>query len=260
MRKILIAVSSTLFILAINGCVPYEQLVNYKLNTTAADTVAIRNAPAIRIQPDDVLRIKVYGPDETTAAPFNLTPIASGDDFVSIESIQLSGYLVDKSGSIDFPILGTLKLQGLTITEAKDLIMKRLLEHLKDPVVTLRLLNFKVTVSGEVQSPGSFFVINERITLPEALTLAGDLSNYANRNNVLLVREENGVRTSRRIDLQSPNLFQSEFFYLKQNDFVYVEPIKAKTGAVQDQSNKTLPVITAAATLIAVVVSILRTK
>ena len=259
MRKITTAVLSVFVFMAFYGCIPYEKLVSYKVAASnVQDTVTIRNAPDVRIQPGDVLRIKVYGPDERTAAPFNLTPTATGDDYVSVEAIQLSGYLVDKNGAIDFPVLGTLRLKGHTISEAKNMIREKLLMHLKDPVVNVRLLNFQVTVSGEVRNPGSFFVINERITIPEALSLAGDLTDYANRNNVLLVREADGVRSKHRINLQSTTLFQSPVFYLKQNDFLYVEPIKAKTGAVQDQSNKTLPVITAAATLIAVVVSILR--
>lgn len=258
MRTILIAVSSVFLVMSFTSCIPYDKLVNYKVDASYIDSVTIRNAPAIRIQPGDVLRIQVYGPDEATVAPYNLTPTNNSDNFTALEAVQLSGYLVDQQGMIDFPVVGELKLGGLTTTEAKKLVKTRLLEDLKEVVVNLRLLNFQVTVSGEVQRPGSFFVVNERITIPEALTLAGDLTNYADRSNVLIVREDNGVRTFNRVNLQSSNLFQSELFYLKQNDFIYVEPITAKTGAVQDQSNKTLPIITATATLIAVVVSILR--
>lgn len=242
--------------LAFSGCVPYEKLVSYQTGPEVGDSIEIKNSTKIRIQPDDVLRIKVYTADEATAAPFNLTPTSSGDDFVSIESIQLSGYLVGKDGTIDFPVLGTLKVEGMTIAEIKGMVAEKLLTYVKDPVVNVRLLNFRVTVAGEVRNPGSFFVINERITLPEALTLAGDVTNYADRANVLVVREENGIRTFHRVNLQSSALFQSDVFYLKQNDFINVDPIEAKTGAVQDQTNKTLPIVTAAATLIAVVVSI----
>ncbi|MCB0633805.1 MAG: polysaccharide biosynthesis/export family protein [Saprospiraceae bacterium] len=258
MRTILIAVSSVFFMMSFYACIPYDRLVNYKVEASYLDSVAIRNAPDIRIQPGDVLKIQVYGPDETTIKPYNLSPGNGNDNFTSIASVQLSGYLVDQRGVIDFPVIGEMKLGGLTTTEAKNLVKSRLLEDLKDVVVNLRLLNFQVTVSGEVQRPGSFFVVNERITLPEALTQAGDMTNYADRSNVLIVREVNGVRTFNRVNLQSSNLFQSDMFYLKQNDFIYVEPITAKTGAVQDQSNKTLPIITATATLIAVAVSILR--
>lgn len=257
MRNLLIAVSGVYLLMSFYACVPYDRLVNYKVEASYIDSVAIRNAPAIRIQPGDVLKIQVYGPDQQTVAPYNLTPTNLGDNFTTIESVQLSGYLVDQRGMIDFPVIGELKLGGLTTSEAKLLVKTRLLEDLKEVVVNLRLLNFRVTVSGEVLRPGSYFVVNERITIPEALTLAGDLSNYADRSNVLIVREEDGVRTFNRVNLQSSNLFQSDLFYLKQNDFIYVEPITAKTGAVQDQSNKTLPIITATATLIAVVVSIL---
>lgn len=258
MRTTLIILFIVFTLIAINGCLSYDKLVNYRTEGVVADTVMIRNAPQIRIQPDDVLKIKVYGPDELTAAPFNLTPVSADENFVSIESIQLSGYLVDKKGYIDFPVLGAIEVAGLTISEVKDRVREKLMVHLKEVVVNVRLLNFKVTVAGEVKQPGSFFVVNERITIPEALSLAGGLTNYAQSDNVLIVREENGIRTFNRVNLQSTQLFQSDFFYLRQNDFINVDPIKAKIGAVQDQTNKTVPIITAGATLIAVIVSILR--
>lgn len=256
MRPFLFTVLSALFLLLINGCVSYDKLVSYKEDSLLLDSVVIANAPDIRIQPNDVLNIRVYGSDTKTAAPFNLTPEDAGSFYNDVQLVQLSGYLVDKQGMIDFPVLGTLSVSGKTISEVKKMLNEQLKIHLKDPVVNVRLLNFRITVSGEVLNPGSITIINERITIPEAISMAGDLTEYADRSNVLLVREENGIRTFNRINLQSSKLFQSDFFYLKQNDYLYVEPIPAKAGAVQDQTNKTIPIITAAATLIAVVLSI----
>jgi polysaccharide export outer membrane protein len=249
-------VLSTLLLLLFNGCVPYDKLVSYKQDSLPQDSILIENAPEIRIQPNDVLNIQVYSLDTKTAAPFNLTPEDSGRFYNDIQLAQLNGYLVDRHGNIDFPVLGELNVGGKTTTEIKALLKKRLEEHLKEPVVNVRLLNFRITVAGEVLTPGSFNIINERITIPEAISMAGDLTAYADRSNVLVVREEDGNRIFHRVNLLSSNVFQSDIFYLKQNDYVYVEPIAAKTGAVQDQTNKTIPIITAAATLIAVVLSI----
>lgn len=256
MRPFFFTVLSVLFILLTNACVSYDKLVSYKENSLQLDTVVIANAPDIRVQPNDILNIRVYGSDTKTAAPFNLTPVDAGNFYNNVALAQLGGYLVDKQGQIDFPVLGSFNVGGKTISEVKDLLNEKLNVHLKDPVVNVRLLNFRITVSGEVFSPGSFNIINERITIPEAISMAGDLTEYADRSNVLIVREENGIRTFNRINLQSSKLFQSELFYLKQNDYLYIEPIPAKAGAVQDQTNKTIPIITAAATLIAVVLSI----
>lgn len=238
-----------------NGCVSHNQLVNYQGDIPNPQNIKIENPPGIRIQPNDVLSIKVHSTDLETAAPFNLTPLELGDN-VSVETMQLNGYLVDGYGTVDFPVLGNIEIQNLTISEAKEKIKERLKEHLKDPVVNIRILNFTVTVTGEVNSPGSFTVINERISLLDALALAGDLTGHASRSNVLLVRENNGARSLNRIDLLSAAFFNSEFYYLKQNDLIYVEPIRAKTGDVQDQTSKTVPVIGVAATLLAIIVSL----
>ncbi|MEL6276279.1 MAG: polysaccharide biosynthesis/export family protein, partial [Bacteroidota bacterium] len=166
------------------------------------------------------------------------------------------GYLVDGDGNIFFPVIGQVRVIGLSINEVKNLITDQLVRYLKDPVVKVRLLNFKVTVSGEVQREGSFNVFNERISIPEAIARAGGLTDYADRAAILLIREENGQRTTMNIDLLSADIFTSEYFYLKQNDLLYVKPTRAKTGAVNDQTSKTIPLVTAAATLAAVIISI----
>lgn len=247
-----------LFLTVTNGCISYNQLLSYQNDLPDTTRMAIAHLPDIRIQPNDVLSIKVYSTDVETAAPFNLMPVEDGPGVQSLETMQLNGYLVDESGTIDFPVLGTLHLAGNKISEAKALIRDQLKEHLKEPVVHMRLLNFKVTVTGEVQNPGSFTVVNERISLPDALALAGDLTGHANRRNVLLVREKDGYGVFHHIDLQSAEFFYSDFYYLKQNDLIYVEPIRAKTGDVQDQTSKTVPIIGVAATLVAVIIGLVK--
>lgn len=256
MKSFTLLVSVAVILFLCNGCISYDKLTNYQESPAYADSVRITNAPEIRIQPSDVLSIRVFSSDTKSAMPFNITPADVGNNFTSVELIQLSGYLVDKAGTIDFPEIGTMAIAGMTISEVKEFVLEKLKIYLKDPVVNVRLLNFRITIAGEVLNPGSYNILNERVTIPEAISMAGDLTDYADRSNVLIVREENGVRSFHRVNLQTSDLFQSELFYLKQNDYLYIDPINAKAGAIQDQTNKTIPIITAAATLIAVVVSI----
>lgn len=254
---------------SLNGCISHDQLLNYRqglsdpsdssnVKTAYPLVLPVQHIPTIKIQANDVLSIKVYSTDVETAAPFNITPMSEAGNLNTLESIKLSGYLVDKQGVIDFPVLGRLYLDGLSISEAKEEIKEALKKYLKDPVVNIRLLNFTVTVSGEVNNQGSFSVFSERISLPDALALAGGLTDYANRTNLLIVRESNDTQIFNRIDLTSSAVFQSEYYYLKQNDLIYVEPIKAKAGAVPDQTSKTIPIISAAGTLIAIIVALLK--
>ncbi len=242
--------------LLITSCIPHRKLVNYQENYPALPTQGITNLPDIQIQANDVLSIQVFSPDEKTVAPFNVVRDNQGNIF-DTDAIQLDGYLVGGNGAISFPELGEINVKGLRIEEVKELLGQKLSIYLKNPVVVVRLINFKITVSGEVTREGSFNVFNERITLPEAIARAGGLTDYANRESILLVRESEGVRSYERIDLLSADVFTSDYYYLKQNDLIYVEPIRAKTGAINDQTSKTIPIITAAATVIAVIISIL---
>lgn len=241
-----------------SSCVSHQQLVNYQENLPDTTLLAPKKLPNIRIQPNDVLGIKVFSTEMELAAPFNLTSPQQSESFFNIESIQLSGYLVNQEGTISFPVLGTLKLEGLSISEAKDSIVKKLKLHLKDPIVNLRLLNFRVTVSGEVRNPGAFNVVNERVSMLDALALAGDMTDYADRKDVLLVRENAGIQSIVHINLQSASIFQSEYYYLRQNDLIYVKPIKAKSGAIEDQTSKTVPILSAAATVAAVLIALFK--
>jgi len=139
------------------------------------------------------------------------------------------GYLVDKNGNIEFPILGTIHVGGLTKSEAVELIKRKLAPYLKDPIVTIRFMNFRVSVLGEVSRPGSFNLGNERINLLEVLAMAGDLTILGKRENVLVIREnEDGTKSSVRINLTTNDAFKSPFFYMQQNDIVYVEPNRTK--------------------------------
>jgi len=206
-------------------------------------TIAPREAVIV---PDDMLAIIVSGLDPAAVTPFNLPAIATIGAINESTSMgaggrggAMLGYLVDKDGNIEFPVLGTLKVGGLAKSEAIELIRERLEPYLKDPIITIRFMNFRVSVLGEVARPGSFIIGNEKINLLELLAMAGDLTILGKRENVLVIREnENGVKSSVRIDLTTNEAFRSPFFYLQQNDIVYVEPNKTRVmGASYARQN-----------------------
>ena len=182
------------------------------------------------IHRDDLLAIMVNSKSTDAALPFNL-PIANyyvGGD--SYGQQRLLGYLVDIEGEIDFPILGKLHAEGLTRNQLRDLIKEKLIEggYLNDPIVTINFINFKISVQGEVNRAGSFNITGERITLLEALSMAGDLTIHGRRDRVAVIRETKGTRTILFHDLLSVEVFKSPCYYLQQNDIVYVEPNKRR--------------------------------
>lgn len=186
------------------------------------------------IQPDDLLQIIVSAPDLELAIPFNLVSVGMisnpenpGGGGQQIQQL----YLVDKEGNIPFAGLGTVKVGGLTRTQLIEMIKEKLKAYINEPQINFRLANFKVAVEGEVNRPGVFKVATERFTLLEALAQAGDLTVYGRRDNILVIREQNGVKTHARVDLRQADFFQSPYYYLAQNDVVYVEPNKTKINA-----------------------------
>lgn len=205
-----------------------EDLLN---KATVIDTVTLK------IQKDDLLDINVSSPDQELLRPF----LRYGSEYNSTGSIgggSSSGYLVEIDGTINFPLLGKIKVAGLTRRQLIDLIQKRLENEgfIKNPVVTVRFLNFRISILGEVSRPGTYAISSERITLFEALSLAGDLTIHGRRNRVAVIREADGVRTILYHDLRSRDIFQSPDYYLKQNDMVYVEPNRVKAeSSVQNQ-------------------------
>jgi polysaccharide export outer membrane protein len=206
------------------------------------------------IQKNDLLSITVTSPNATASQPFNTT-VAVTTQIVGYTSTQASGYLVDQDGYIDVPMLGRIKASGLTKKELKEKITNLLVDnkYLMQPVVTVRYLNFKVTVLGEVAKPMVINVPDEKINILEALGFAGDMTVYAKRDNVVLIREEGGKRITKRLDLNSGGVLSSPYYYLKTNDIIYVEPNKAKVSA--SGNGKTwLPALLSALSLTAVIV------
>ena len=174
---------------------------------------------------------------------------------------RVLGYLVDANGYIDFPLLGPIKAAGLTRLQLTDLIKDKLVKGdlLKDPIVTVQFLNFKISVIGEVTRPGSFSITGDRVTLLEALSMAGDLTIYGKRDRVAVIREKDGIRTIQYHDLRSSDIFESPYYYLQQNDIVYVEPNKAKSGQSGINQNNSVGVWLSAVSVLASVISLLVT-
>ena len=202
------------------------------------------------IQKSDILSITVSSLNPEATIIFN-TPNQTAGSY----NPQTTGYLVNNDGAILFPILGKLNVAGLTVKQftsdlSTTLVTKKLLI---DPIVNVRIINFKVTVLGEVAKPTVVPVPNEKISMLEAIGMAGDLTLYAQRDNVLLIRIENGKRITRRINLNSPDFLESPFYYLKTNDVVYVEPNKDKVATLK-RSQQLLPIFLSSLSFIAIIV------
>ncbi|MCB9205245.1 MAG: polysaccharide export protein [Flavobacteriales bacterium] len=187
------------------------------------------------IQPGDILSVHVSSLSKEASSFFNVVGESTDEQVANT-------YLVNASGSIEMPLIGTVNVSDRTTEVAKLEIKEKLDKYLVNPTVNLRIRNFKVTVLGEVQEPGVYTIPNEKITLVEALGLAGDLTIFAKRLNVLVIREENGTRKFYKVDLRSKDIFESEFYYLHSNDIVYVEPGKGKIASA-DAWYRILPIV-----------------
>ena len=185
-----------------------------------------------RIKPKDLLTITVNTFDREASLPFNLMyPSNSPNGFSNnVGENIMQKYLVDNDGEIDFPVLGSIKVAGLTKKELEAYLRGRLSVYLKEePLVNVRMVNYKISVIGEVAHPNTYTITNEKVNVLEALALAGDMTIYGKRKNVKLMREgENGERNVYTIDLTDKNLIHSPYFYLQQNDVLYVEPNRTK--------------------------------
>ena len=186
-----------------------------------------------KIMPKDLLIITVNTTDPEAAAPFNLTVQSVINSVRSSNLVQqpsLQQYLVDNEGYIDFPVLGRLTIGGLTRIQAENLIREKLKEYLREvPIVTIRMSNYKISVIGEVARPGTFTVSNEKVNILEALAMAGDLTIWGVRDNVMLIRENGqGKREIFTINLNDASLVTGPFYYLQQNDILYISPNKTK--------------------------------
>lgn len=208
------------------------------------------------IQKSDLLGIVVSSLSPEASAQFNAPSMPTPTTTTGGSSISASvGYLVDQDGNIEFPQLGSIHAAGLTKRQLADNIIKIVLAKrlLTEPKLTISFLNFRVTVLGEVAHPTVIQVANEKISLLEAVGLAGDLTIYAKRDNVMVIREENGVRSVKRLNLNTKELFTSPYYFLRTNDIVYVEPNASKVSSVS-RSTQIFPIVISALSFLIIVV------
>ena len=237
MRKRKSLIILLLLPLLLAGCQSYKKVpyLQDALQEVAAGDTSTADMPLYdaRIMPKDLLTIVVSCPEEPELAiPFNLTvtsPLSKENNYLTNQPV-LQQYLVDNKGDIDFPIIGNIHIGGLTKSEAEELIKDKLQPQFREiPIVTVRMVNYKFSVLGEVGKPNTFTVANEKVNVFEALAMAGDMTIYGKRNNVKLLREdEQGRKETVLLDLKDPGIVSSPYYYLQQNDILYVEPRKSK--------------------------------
>ena len=207
------------------SCANRQELVYFQGNDQETlNTIYEQQIP--KIQVNDILAIGVSAADVRATEPFNQSNVYQTRQ--SQDGTFRTTYTVDQNGFIDFPVLGKVKLAGLTRTQAIDELRNKLAQYIKDPGVNLTFQNFRISVLGEVQKPGSFTLPNERVSILEAISMAGDLTIQGVRKNIMVIREHDGVKETHRIDLTSRDALDSPVYYLAQNDVVYVEPNKTK--------------------------------
>lgn len=241
-----LAVISILFLAA--SCAPVKDIAYFQ-DKALNNPEKIDQFGGIVIQPNDMLSIVISSRKPELATIFNLGGSSSSDG-----AANTLGYIVDNDGNIDFPILGIINVAGMTRSELaakiKDLLLKK--GYLNDAVVTVEFLNFKVSILGEVNSPGTYTVTGDKVTVLQALSMAGDLTIYGKRGNVTVMRELNGERTFYAIDLCSVEMFKSPAYNLQQNDIVYVEPSqeKARQSTIDDKNLKLTSIVVSSGSIL----------
>ena len=243
MKKLLFSIFAVAVLLFSTSCNSYKQ-VPYFQNIDSISLAASQGLYDARIMPKDLLTITVSTLDPNAARPFNLivSNTFAANNSLTTGQGSLQTYLVDNSGNINFPVIGKVAVQGLTKEEIQDLLAEKIKPYLsatENPIVTVKMASYRVTVLGEVARPGVIPVTTEKMSILEALAQAGDLTIYGRRDNVILLREDaTGQKHHVRLNLNDANLINSPYYYLQQNDQIYVEPnkVKAKTSEISQST------------------------
>ncbi|MBW8362804.1 MAG: polysaccharide biosynthesis/export family protein [Kaistella sp.] len=256
-----------LFILAaMLSCKPKQNMVYMETDRAVAnEQVQQAVFEGSRLQSGDLLDIKVTAFDEYAVRPFNLhsmNQVSSPDEVASSQAAQAApqGYIIDNDGYLYFPVLGKLYVKGMTMAQLREDLEKRLLTYLSDPMVSIRQLNFNVTVLGEVKKPGQYTSASDKVTVLQALGMAGDMTDFGDRTRVKLVRNEDGATHTYLIDFTDANITSSPYYYMQQNDVLYVEPdeIKKKSANVDPNRNLAFQIGGIVLGLASVIITLLR--
>ncbi|WP_417195039.1 polysaccharide biosynthesis/export family protein [Bizionia sp.] len=247
LKSIIKKISILLLIVVVSSCVTSKEVIYFQDEPVSEYNDIPMNSDIV-YKPNDLIFISVGG-DADAVAPFNLPAVSYSVSSVNANAdLKMPTYLIDKNGNIEYPVLGTIKLGGLTREDATSYLKKEISKYVKDPVINIRLINFTITVLGEVRNPGTFTVEDERISLIEALGLAGDLTIYGKRENVFLIRERDGKKVFTKFDLTKISTITSPNYYLEQNDVLVIEPNSAKIRSASYNQNNGV-IISAVGTL-----------
>ncbi len=236
-RSLPFAVTTFIMALILNSCASKRDVVYFQ-DASSFETLVDKNSFTPKFKVDDLVSIYVSTLDNEASVPFNLFRGAS-EGGITAEQVD---YLIDQQGEIDFPVIGKVKIAGLSPEETRVLLRDRLSEYLKDPIINIRLRNFSVTVLGQVNRPGTYAVNGERISVLEALGMAGDLNIKGRRDNVMVIRDFDGTKVYTRIDLTRKEALSSPVYYLTQNDVVYVEPNNSAVTSSSLDSRTTIAI------------------
>lgn len=262
--KLNFSISLAILILAMmSSCVSNKKIAYFQdiqtVNQAKLDNATKFTEPII--QPDDILSINIFTLNPQSGAIVNQAAsntVLGGGANTAVAAQQVSGFLVDRNGDVELSLIGKVKVEGLTTYQARELIREKAAEVYKEPNVQLRFANFKVSVLGEVNAPSAYTLPNEKVTILDALSLAGDLTIYGRRENVLIVRDNNGKKEFARLNLNSSNIFESPYYYLRQNDVVYVEPNNRKVSASNSAQVQTISVIASVLSVLVVAITSFR--
>jgi len=264
MKKLFSSFLVALTLVAVlDGCSNYKDVPYFK-NIDSVDLTSSRGLYDAKIMPKDMLTITVNTTDPDASRPFNLNVGGAVESSGQSSTTSAQGYLVDNSGNINFPIIGSVHVSGLTKNQCQDLIREKILPYMsktENPVVTVRMSSFRVTVMGEVASPKVIPVSQEKMSVLEALAQAGDLTIYGRRDNVMLIREDAvGQKSEHRINLNDANFINSPYYYVQQNDIIYVEPnkIKAQNSSIGQSTTLWISGASMLVSIASLVVNILR--
>lgn len=265
MRKNLFFIVFAVLCMTLGSCGSSKQIAYFQ-NADSLNYAASKGLFDAKIMPKDLLTITVSTTDPKAATPFNLsvTNTLNATGYLSTGAGSLQTYLVDNDGFINFPVVGQLKVGGMTKRQCENYIRDKILPYMsktENPIVTVKMASFKVAVAGEVKAPGVFNVDQEKISVIEALARAGDLTIYGKRGNVLLIREDaTGEKSVHRLNLNDANLINSPYYYLQQNDYLYVEPnsVQAKNSAIGSSTTIWISVVSILTSVASLVVNVLK--
>jgi len=209
------------------SCIPHKKIIYIQSPEEKPLNIVERNEPVYRVQPGDVLSIKVHSLEPSISEFFNIAP--ANMNVTTQAPLYLNGYSITDSGFVTVPLLGKIQVSNLTVIEVQNKIQKAIDLHLKNATVVIKLTSFKVSVLGDVQRPGYFNVYNDKMNILESISLAGDLTTTGNRKNIKLIRHEEHQIKTYIVDITKPHLLTSDIYYLHPNDVVYVEQMKARS-------------------------------